>query len=169
MNKQQLKKPVLAALFAAITCLATFFSFPISGGAGYVHLGDAVVLIAGGLLGSFYGFAAAAIGSMLTDVLLGYVIYAPATFLIKGCMALFFSFFLRPLKKQATPRTRAIIVRAVFGALLAELFMILGYFIFDACLYGFGAAAVSVPFNAIQGILGTVISVPLVLKLHKHI
>ena len=77
-----------AALFAALTCVMTMIvKIPVPATGGYVNLGDCVVLLAGWVLGPMYGGAAAGLGSMLADLVSGYPLYAPGTFVIKACMA----------------------------------------------------------------------------------
>ena len=82
------KKIVMAAMLAALTCVATMIIKIPSPLKGYLNLGDCIVLTAGWMLSPTYGFLAAGIGSALADLFSGYVIYAPATFIIKGVMAL---------------------------------------------------------------------------------
>ena len=82
------KKLVMTALMAALTCIATMIIVIPSPLKGYINLGDCLVLTSGWILSPAYGFFAAGLGSALADVLSGYVIYAPATFVIKGLMAL---------------------------------------------------------------------------------
>ncbi len=82
------RKLVYAALFAALTCVMTMIvKIPVPATGGYVNLGDCVVLLAGWVLGPMYGGAAAGLGSMLADLVSGYPLYAPGTFVIKACMA----------------------------------------------------------------------------------
>ena len=88
--KNQTKKIILAALFAALTCAATHvlpYSNPWNG--RLIHPGDAIVILSGIILGPAYGFLAAGIGSCMSDLLGGYLNYVPITFLIKGLVALF--------------------------------------------------------------------------------
>jgi len=54
---------------------------------GYINLGDGIVLIASWILPLPYGLIAAGLGSALADLFSGYVVYAPATFIIKALMA----------------------------------------------------------------------------------
>ena len=82
------QKIVLAALIAALACVATMIVKIPSPMKGYVNLGDCIVLTAGWILSPWYAFLAAGLGSALADLFSGYVIYAPATFVIKGVMAL---------------------------------------------------------------------------------
>ena len=83
------RKMVLAALFAALTFVATLIHIHVPGmQTGYVNLGDCLVIISSLLLGPVYGAVAGGIGSALTDLVHGYVIYVPATFVIKTVMGL---------------------------------------------------------------------------------
>ena len=82
------KKIVMASMLASLCCVATMIIKIPSPLKGYLNLGDCVVLLSGFMLSPLYGFFAAGIGSALADIFSGYVIYAPATFVIKGVMAL---------------------------------------------------------------------------------
>ena len=67
------QKLVLTALFAALTCVATMIiRIPTPGTGGYIHPGDALVILSGIILGPLYGFLAAGLGSCLSDFLGGY-------------------------------------------------------------------------------------------------
>ena len=47
-----LKKLILAALFAALSCVATMsIRIPTPGTGGYIHPGDAIVILSGVILG----------------------------------------------------------------------------------------------------------------------
>ena len=66
---------VLAALFAALICVATMvFTIPLPG-RGYLNTGDCFVILAGCLMGPVFGPAASAVGSALADVILGFAVY----------------------------------------------------------------------------------------------
>jgi len=58
MNDKKIRKLVLAALLAALVCVATMVVQIPSPMQGYVNLGDCFVLLSGWLLGPWYGFAA---------------------------------------------------------------------------------------------------------------
>ncbi len=156
------KKLVAAALMAALTCVATMIIKIPSPLHGYVNLGDGIVLLTGWLLSPAYGFLATALGSALADVFSGYVVYAPATFIIKGLMALvafYGSAFLR--------RKLGNLWSAIISGAAAELVMILGYFVFEGFLYGFIPSAVNIPANGMQGIAGLVLGVVLLKVFEK--
>lgn len=150
------KKVVWAGLFAALTAAATFVVIPIPSMAnGYVNAGDALVVLGAFLLGPGLGAAAAAIGSVLTDILYGYFIYAPATFIIKGLMALTAGYILLRLNRRQN------VLPAILAALVAELIMIVGYFGYETLLYGFAGAVGSLIGNAVQAAFAVVASVAL--------
>ena len=151
------KKTVMAALMAALICVATFVVRIPTPLHGYVNLGDCLVLFAASILSPWYAALAAGLGSALADLISGYVIYAPATFVIKAFMALLFCLFIRGLKFKG-----ARIFIYALGALLAEILMVLGYLIFEACLYGFAAAIINIPANCIQGAAGVIIGTALI-------
>ncbi len=78
----------LAGALAALSCAATLTVAVPTPTGGYVNPGDAVVLLGAYVLGGGWGAAAGALGPALADLLGGYGIYAPATLVIKGLMAL---------------------------------------------------------------------------------
>ena len=75
-------------MLAALTCIATMIIKIPSPLKGYLNLGDCVVLLSGWLLSPLYGFLAAGLGSGLADLISGYGVYVPATFIIKGVRAI---------------------------------------------------------------------------------
>lgn len=163
MMNAKTKNMVMAALFAALVCVATMIIKIPSPLKGYINLGDCIVLLSGWMLPPAYGFLAAGIGSALADLFSGYVVYAPATFIIKSLMA-FISFYGFKLLNKKIPNTSS---RVVAG-LTAELFMILGYFVFEGILYGFGPSLVNIPANAVQGVAGLVIGIVLIKIFEKR-
>lgn len=156
MYNKKLRKLVTAALMAAMTCVATFaIHFPTL--TGYIHPGDAFVLLSGVILGPLYGSLAAGIGSMLADLLAGYPQYAVATLVIKAAAALAASLIYRK------GRTSSVILGGIIGGVVVTL----GYFLFDGYLYGFGASIKGIPTNGIQNVMGIVISTLLYPLLYK--
>ena len=139
-------KLALGGMLAALTFVATYFlKLPIPMSGGYVHLGDGVILLGAMLLGSV-AIPAAAIGSLLADLLLGYTAYALPTLIIKGAMA--------AVATVAGAR-KNLWLRALW-LLLAECVMVFGYFAVEWLImgYGFAGAWANVPANAAQGISG---------------
>ena len=154
MENNKTKKIVMAAMFAALCCVATMIIKIPSPLKGYLNLGDCIVLLSGFMLSPLYAFLAASIGSALADVFAGYVVYAPATFIIKGVMALiaFYGFKLLHKKASATPSR-------IISGIVAEIVMVIGYFVFEGFMYGFAPSAVNIPANAVQGVAGIILGV----------
>ena len=149
-----LKKLILAALFAAVSCVATMsIRIPTPGTSGYIHPGDAIVILSGVILGPVWGFLAGGIGSALSDLIGGYFIYVPITFVIKGLVALAAGLLYQKVGKNQKSRYIAVILGGVADIILVAG----GYFVCEFFIYGAGAAA-SIPANIIQGVGGLVIS-----------
>lgn len=162
MNNTKVKKLIFAALFAALSCAATFIHIPVpSMTNGYVNLGDCFVILAGFCLGPVYGGLAGGIGSAMTDMFGGYFLYAPATLIIKFFMAFVAAILAKALKK-ALPAS----VSYTLSAVVAEIIMIGGYFVYELFIYG-AAAVGSIPGNAVQAVAGLVSSVVIMLILDK--
>jgi uncharacterized membrane protein len=155
--KTNVKKLVITSMLAALCCVATMVIKIPSPLKGYLNLGDCIVLISGWLLSPVYAFIAAGAGSALADIFSGYVIYAPATFVIKGIMAVVaYTCFKNIHKTLGNTPSR------IIGGSLAEIIMIFGYYIFEGFLYGFGPSVVNIPANAVQGVAGLVVGMLLV-------
>ena len=149
-----LKKLILAALFAALSCVATMsIRIPTPGTGGYIHPGDAIVILSGVILGPVWGFFAGGIGSALSDLIGGYFVYVPITFVIKGLVALVAGHLYQKIGKTQKSRYVAVVLGGVADIILVAG----GYFVCEHFIYGAGAAA-SIPANIIQGIGGLVIS-----------
>ena len=150
------QKLVTAALMAALVCIATMIVKIPTPLKGYVNLGDGLVLATGWMLSPAYGFFAAALGSALADIFSGYVMYAPATFLIKGLMALIAYLISAKSGKR------------FLSGLAAEIVMILGYFAFESFLYGPIPSAVNIPANGMQAIFGLIVGIVLMKVVEKN-
>lgn len=152
--KSNTKKIILTALFAALVCVATMsIRIPTPGTGGYIHPGDAIVILSGVILGPVYGFLAAGIGSCMSDLLGGYFVYVPITFAIKGLVALLSAYAYHFIAKSPKLCYAGIAVCGIIDTVMVAG----GYFICEYLLYGAGAAA-SIPANILQGISGLVLS-----------
>jgi Predicted membrane protein len=163
-QNEKLIKLVTAALMAALTCTVTMaipIKIPNSNG-GYIHPGDAFVLLSGILLGPIYGGLSAGIGSMMADLLSGYVQYAPATFVIKLLAAMIGGYSFHHIRK--IPSAVSVILSGVLGGIIVTL----GYLLYDRFLSGnWGSATAGVPFNLLQNLMAIVIAsilLPLLFK-----
>ena len=134
---------VTAALMCAIVVITTMFvpitiPVPLLKGA-YLNAGDAAVFVTAFVLGGPLGACVAAVGSALADVFLGSFLYAPATFVIKGLMA---------LAAGAMMKKHRFILPAI---LISGLIMPAGYFLYEWALLGdVRLALAGAPFNLAQ-------------------
>jgi uncharacterized membrane protein len=149
-------KLVLASLMAAMTCIATLVVQVPSPTGGFIHLGDGLVLLSGILLGPVYGTAAAGIGSMLADIFMGYMAFAPATLIIKALAALTGYFIFHLLIRLLKVQIPVLILSGISGGIVVTC----GYFFFEAFILGLGmgAGAQGVLFNLVQNLFGIIVS-----------
>ena len=162
MKTNKTLKLVVTSLMAAMACVATMIiKIPITATGGYINLGDCIVLLSGVVLGPLYGGLAAGIGSSLADIFSGYVIYAPATFVIKSLMAVVVGIFVKRPSAKFFPTI-------MISEIISEIIMVAGYFLFEATIMGYGiGAAAALPGNTIQGIVGVIISMLLIPTIKK--
>ena len=126
MNKT--KTLTICALFMALITVTTAYvqiPLPLT---GYIHLGDTFMFLAWFFLKKPYAITVAALGSALADVI-AFPIYAPATLVIKAIMALLFCWI---------AGKNARLWPCVFGAVVASLWMLFGYYLFNATVLGYG-------------------------------
>ena len=143
------KQIAFSALFAAL-CLIGTMVIPIPLPTGYFKVGDVFVLLAAWFLGPLYGSLAAGVGSALADLFMGYTLYAPFTFIIKGLDALvaylvwsFLKKFINKANWDSVPR--------FLSALVGETIMVLGYLLVETLFYGFPVAVTTLLGNTTQG------------------
>lgn len=170
------KKLVFTSIFIALCFVATtMIKLPIPIGSGYVHLGDALVMLSGMLLGPFYGGIAAGLGSGLADYSGGFVIYVIPTILIKGLLAFLVGLAYNNLKGSIK---NIKISRIIYHAVVSIIVVTGGYFLTDFIFAQFvivdaeGSTAVAyaafgLPWNTIQVTFGIVFSILLYVPLKK--
>ncbi|MCP3765026.1 ECF transporter S component [Domibacillus sp. A3M-37] len=159
------KALVINALFIALTVVATMFiniKLPIMGNGGLIHLGNVPLFIAALIYGKKTGAIAGAFGMGLFDLLSGWALWAPFTFIIVGTMG-----FLAGLIAEKVPGKRIFVnTLAVVAALIIK---IAGYYFAEVILYGNWIQPIgSVPGNVLQVVIAGIIVVPLVGRLNKR-
>ncbi len=195
-NDLSVRSLASAGMFAALTLLATSVLKIPTPTFGYIHIGDAFVLLAGVFLGPALGGLSAGLGSALSDLLGGYVIWAPGTFVIKFLTAFVCASLLRILTAKKRARTHSLHEAALRGpaawqvlafcGVIGEAVMTAGYFLFNILIVSLtsgslggaslaSAAAVSlaeIPFNLVQGTAGVILLVllhPVFARMHMAI
>lgn len=123
IQKVQAKKTrllAMAGLFAAMIFVLTAY-LHIPTGAGYTHAGDGLIYLAACLLPTPYAVGAAALGGALADGLTGFLIWAPATIVIKAVTALFFT----------NKSEKILTVRNIIGIIPSLALCVVGYSLYE--------------------------------------
>ncbi|MEA5058683.1 MAG: ECF transporter S component [Candidatus Pelethousia sp.] len=145
----------IAMLCALVTVVTISMVIPIPNMTGaYVNVGDAIVYTCAYMLGGGWGALAAGIGSAAADLILGSALYAPATLVIKGLMALVAG----KLMARGTGSFKSRLLAVALGGLV----MPLGYFLYECALYGAAPAAAGLLFNLIQYVGGATLGLFLI-------
>jgi len=158
------KTLVINALFIALTLVATMFiniKLPIMGNGGLIHLGNVPLFIAAFVFGRKTGAIAGAFGMGLFDLISGWAVWAPFTFIIVGLMG-----YLAGLMAEKMPGKKVIVYS--LAVIVAMLIKIVGYYFAEVVLYGnwiqpFG----SIPGNIMQVVLAGLIVIPLAGRIKK--
>ncbi len=147
MRSQRIFRLVIAALFAAIIYIFTAL-FHVPAHTGYTHIGDAFIFLAASILPLPYAVVAAVIGAGLADLLSGYVIWLPATVVIKALSVLSFS----------SGEIRLLTRRNVLALVPAWVLCIGGYYLYEGVITGnFYAALAGIPGYVIQSLFSTIV------------
>ncbi len=165
-NKNATKTLVINALFIALTLVGTMFvnitiPFMGMGNGALAHLGNVPLFIAAIVYGRKTGFLAGAFGMGIFDVLCGWTIWAPFTFIIVGAMG----YVVGLLAEKWHYKPIVVNSVAIFIALIIK---VVGYYFAEVLLYGnwitpFG----SIPANVLQVVVAGIIVLPIVERLKK--
>ena len=162
---RKIRTITIAAMFTALTAVATMMIQIPTPSKGYVNLGDCIVNISAWMLGPVYGAAAGGIGSALADILTGYFIYAPATLIIKALMAVVSYYVFNAVNKRSKT-----LVSRIIAASAAEFVMVFGYLLYEAVIYHSASIFITgIPGNIAQSVMGVVGSVAVYELVLKHI
>lgn len=159
----KIKSLVITAVCIALTYVFTVYvniQLPFGGKGGLIHLGNVPLFLAAILFGKKTGALAGGIGMGLFDLLSGWILWAPFTFVIVGLMG--FTVGLVTEKRNGIGWNS-------FAVFLALLIKIVGYYIAEGIIYGnWIAPALSIPGNVIQVGAAAVLVVPVVGQLKKR-
>ena len=146
-------------MLTAFCCMATMVVRIPSPTGGYLNMGDAVIILSALLLGPWMGAVVGGVGAAAADLLAGYAVYVPGTLVIKALMGIALGMIHR--KKGAAS--------AVIGAVIAEIIMVGGYYVYTAAFLGVGFAGAlpEIPGNCMQGIFGVIAGCLLYFALRK--
>ncbi|TWH48053.1 ECF transporter S component [Sporomusa sp. KB1] len=160
----QTKQLVYAALGIALVFICTVFvnvRLPIAANGGLIHLGNVPLFIIAILYGRYLGALAGGIGMALFDVVGGWFLWAPFTLVIVGLMG----YTVGAICEKHRSLTAYVLALAA-----ACLIKVVGYYGAEGVIYGnLLAPMTSVPGNLVQIGVASVIVLPIVVKLRKHV
>ncbi len=126
---------------------------------GLVHLGNVPLFLAAIIFGKRTGALAGAVGMGLFDLMGGWTLWAPATFLIVGLMG----YVVGLIAEKKNDMTGYVI-----GIVLACIIKIAGYYVAEALIYGNWIQPVlSIPGNLMQIGVAAVVVLPIAGMLKK--
>jgi len=108
--------PLLAFYTGLVTISTLIFTVFIPATRGYFNLGEAAIYIVAMLAGAYAGAFAGGVGSMISDLILGFFFFAPATLIIKGIEGGVLGFLAS--RKPPLNRTYWLILSAIIGVIL---------------------------------------------------
>lgn len=154
----KIKKLTVSGMFAALIFVTTMFvKIPVV--SGYIHFGDALLYIAALILDAPYAIAAGVIGESFADLAGGYVMYMPATAIVKFLIALIFTFSKDNNRKLLTKKSALMTVPSAF-------ITVGGYFIADLIIDK-SYAIVDISGNVIQAVGSAIIFIIIATALDK--
>ena len=151
-RSENIRFAAITAMFAALITVTTAY-IKIPAPLGYAHAGDSMIYLAASILPGPFGFAAAAIGGGLADLLAGYPQWAIPTAIIKALNVL--PFFLIKLAIKNSPKIEKIISLPNLLMLIPTTIVTIGgYFVANALLYDATAAIAEILPNLVQAGVG---------------
>lgn len=159
MENNNLKTLVYNSLGIALVALATMV-IRIPTIKGYINFGDIMIFTVAVTLGRKSGFISGAIGSALADILGGYFIYAPATFIIKGIEGLICGIIFKDNDKVLN-------ITLPLATIVGGLWMAFGYYCYELPMFGGATAIASVPGNLFQGLVSAIAAIPIIVAARK--
>lgn len=134
-----------------------FIQIPTGSVGGMVHIGNIPLFIAAAFFGKRTGSVVGGVGMALSDLLTGWVPWAPITLITVGIMG-----FVYALIVDRKPT----LVRLIIASVAVLAVKVAGYYIGETIMYGsFLVPLASIPGNIIQISVNSVIAIPVILIL----
>ena len=164
VKKVNVTDSAITGVCIALTLVATAFiniRLPIAANGGLVHLGNVPLFLAAIIYGKKTGAFAGAFGMGLFDLLSGWTLWAPFTFVIVGLMGYTVG---KITENRVGFRWNVLAIAA------ACVIKVVGYYIAEGIIYSnWVAPALSIPGNLVQVGVAAVIVLPVVEVVRKAI
>lgn len=152
------------AVMSALTMVATMMSINFAPTGGYFNFGDVIVVTTALLFGSIIGGVTGGLGSALADIILGYGLFAPFTFIIKGTEGFVVGYL-------AGGKENTSLSRKILAWLIGGIIIIAGYWIAEVFFLGIGAPAATteaLTINSLQAII-SILGIPISIQVRKRL
>ena len=153
MRNEKTRELTFMAVFAALAMAATLtVRIPMPATQGYIHPGDALVILSTWMIGRYKGAFAGALGQAMADLLGGYAVFAPVTLTAKFVMGML-------IYRAARSYTRKSHASGILWLILSALCMAGFYYLAEAFLYGsMTVPLIEIPANLIQFAVGAALA-----------
>lgn len=159
MKTKEMKNMTVTALMAALVFIGTYYlKVPVPAMSGYIHLGDSMIFLTVCILGKKEGAVAGAIGAALADIVGGYAIWAPFTFVIKAGMALIMG-----VLADRSQKTYGWVAGCITGCV----FQVLSYAVISGILFGKASGLAMLPGCGVQSLGGFLVALIIYVVLHN--
>ena len=157
---------ILTSMLIALVFVATLLlniKLPITANGGLVHLGTAMLFIVSILFGPKKGAAAGAVGMGLFDLVSGWTLWAPFTFLIRGLQG----YIVGKIAWSRGHNGNSFGFN-LLGTIISTPFMIAGYYLCEAILFrSWIIPLASIPGDIVQIVIGIAVAIPACVVLKK--
>ncbi|OAN12745.1 MULTISPECIES: ECF transporter S component [Exiguobacterium] len=157
---------VITSMSIALVFVATLFiniKLPIAANGGLVHMGTAMLFLIAILFGPRTAMIAGAVGMGLFDIVSGWTLWAPFSFVGRGLQGFIVGWIAWTYGRKGTK----VSINAL--AMIASVPVMLGvYYICEGILYSnWVAPALSIPGNITQNVVGILVAIPVGIALKK--
>ncbi len=166
-RKMSVRDLVLDGCLIAIVFVSTYliqFRLPFASQGGLVHAGNIALFTIAMLFGSRRGALAGSFGMAIFDLVSGWALWAPFTFVVRGIMGWIIG------KLSSTEETNApkFVFFNVLVIALSGIWMMAGYYVTEVVLYGnYIVPLNSIPGNISQIVIGVAGAIPLTYTLKQ--
>lgn len=164
--RQKTRSLVESSFLIALVFVATLFiniRLPIAANGGLVHLGSAMLFTSAIIFGPRKGAIAGAFGMGLFDLVSGWTLWAPFTFVIRGLQGWIIGYIAHSAILNSKPS-----LKNALAIILSIPVMLAGYYLCEVILYNSWVIPLaSVTGNIVQNVVGLVIAIPLCIAMQS--
>ncbi|MDR3215336.1 MAG: ECF transporter S component [Bacilli bacterium] len=163
--KFTIKEISYIGLMTCLVLIGTYINImlPFASQGGLVHLGTPIAIISIIVFGKKIGTISGALGMSIFDIMGGWLLWAPATFIARLGLGYLFA-------KVAYLKDANNYLINVLGLILGGAWMVLVYYIFESIVFNNWVLALgSIPGNCMQLVLSAIIGIPIGMLLKRHL